>query len=109
MRGVSLSQGCDKSAQRLSQGCAEGREINQKRADASENNENPCGVWGCRNDATKVHRGCRGGFLSHYTLVALGMPSRLLRDAPYFMFRKCSFSDIYELVFLIDFASIVLL
>ena len=48
-------------------------------------------------------------FSSHYTLVALGMPPRLLRDAPYIMFRKCSFSDIYELVFLIDFASIVLL
>ena len=26
---------------------------------ASENDENPCGVWGCRNDATKVHRACR--------------------------------------------------
>ena len=59
MRGVNLSQWCDKSAQRLSQGCAEGREINQKCADASENNENPCGGWTCRNDATKVHRGCR--------------------------------------------------
>ena len=59
MRGVGLSQRCDKSAQRLSQGCADGREINQKCANASENDENPCGVRGCRKDATKVHRGCR--------------------------------------------------
>ena len=33
--------------------------VNQKCANASENDENPCGVRGCRNDATKVHRGCR--------------------------------------------------
>ena len=56
--------------------------------------ESPFSPLGLALRLAAIYRSIYGAMSSHYTLVALGMPPRLLRDAPYIMFRKCSFSGI---------------